>query len=115
MGYFVPSFVQKRILRYALSRLELFETRDLDLDNLDIVWGKRSTIELRDVGVSTSKISALIQLPPSLTLTKARILLLRITVPADLYNSGILIEVKGVQAHLDTETGDVKSRRYKAR
>ena len=51
MGYFLPSFVQKRILRYALSRLDVLDTDALDLDKLDIVWGKRSTVELRDVGL----------------------------------------------------------------
>ena len=51
MGYFLPSFFQKRILRYALSRLELLETDTLDLEKLDIAWGKRSTVELRDVGL----------------------------------------------------------------
>ena len=51
MGYFLPKFFQKRILRYALSRLELLDTDALDLDKLDIAWGKRSTIELRDVGI----------------------------------------------------------------
>ncbi len=53
MTFFLPSFLQKRILRYALSRLELLDTDALDLENLDIVWGKKSTIELRDVGVHT--------------------------------------------------------------
>lgn len=52
MAYFLPSFFQKRILRYALSRLELLDTNDLALDNLDIAWGKRSTVELRDVGLN---------------------------------------------------------------
>lgn len=51
MTYFLPSFVQKRILRYALSRLELLDTEDLGLDKLDIAWGRKSTVELRDVGV----------------------------------------------------------------
>ena len=51
MGYFLPSFFQKRILRYALSRLELLDTDALDLEKLDIAWGKRSTVELRDVGL----------------------------------------------------------------
>ena len=51
MGYFLPSFFQKRILRYALSRIELLDTDALDLDNLDITWGKRSIVELRDVGL----------------------------------------------------------------
>lgn len=51
MTYFLPSSLQKRILRYALSRLELLDTDGLDLEKLDIVWGKRSTVELREVGV----------------------------------------------------------------
>ena len=51
MSYFLPSFFQKRILRYALSRLELVDTDDLDLEKLDVTWGKRSTVELRDVGI----------------------------------------------------------------
>lgn len=53
MTFFLPSYFQKRILRYALSRLELLDTDALDLEKLDIVWGKRSTVELRDVGVHT--------------------------------------------------------------
>lgn len=52
MTYFLPSFFQKRILRYALSRLELLETDDLGLDRLEIAWGRRSSVELRDVGVN---------------------------------------------------------------
>ena len=49
--YFLPSFFQKRLLRYALSRLELIDTDALDLDSLGIRWGQRSTVELRDVGL----------------------------------------------------------------
>jgi hypothetical protein len=51
MGYFLPSFVQKRLLKYALSRVGLVDTEALDLDNLGIRWGQRSTVELRDVGL----------------------------------------------------------------
>ena len=51
MAYFLPSSIQKRLLRYALSRLELLDTDKLDLENLDIAWGRRSTVELRDVGL----------------------------------------------------------------
>ena len=53
MVYLIPSFFQKRILRYALSKFEVLDTDALDLDRLDIAWGKRSTVELRDVGVNT--------------------------------------------------------------
>ncbi len=51
MAYFLPSFLQKRILRYALSRLDLLDTEALDLEKLDITWGKKCTIELRDVAI----------------------------------------------------------------
>jgi autophagy-related protein 2 len=51
MASFLPSFFQKRLLRYALSRLELVDTEALDLDSLGIRWGQRSTVELWDVGL----------------------------------------------------------------
>ncbi len=46
------------------------------------------------------KLETLLQLPPSLELTKARILLLRISVPVDVYNSPISVEVEGVESQL---------------
>ena len=51
MAYFIPSYIQKRILRYALSHIDWLDTDALDLDRLDIVVGRRSTVELRDVGL----------------------------------------------------------------
>ncbi|MCJ1398362.1 autophagy- protein 2 [Xylographa trunciseda] len=100
MGYFLPSFVQKRILRYALSQLDLLDTDALDLDKLDIIWGKRSTVELRDVGLRLKRLSSLLQLPSYLNITKAKVLLLRVTIPADIYGSGILVEVEGVEGQV---------------
>lgn len=50
-SYLLPSFFQKRLLKYALSRLGLFDTDALDPDNLGITLGQRSTVELRDVGL----------------------------------------------------------------
>lgn len=128
MTFFLPSFFQKRILRYALSRLELLDTDALDLEKLDIVWGKRSTVELRDVGVHTKvsipcklfiprlviqwlskcekKLADLLQLPGNLVIVSAQILLLRLTIPADLYKSGILVEVQGVQVRVNANLED---------
>ena len=51
MAFFLPSYIQKRLLRYALSRIQLFDTDALDLDKLDIGLGRRSTVELRDVAL----------------------------------------------------------------
>lgn len=102
MAYFLPSFFQKRILRYALSRLELLETDDLGLDKLEIAWGRRSTVELRDIGVNIKKLSTLLKLPACLVLSRARVSLLRLTVPADLYQSGIVVELEGIEVKLET-------------
>lgn len=41
----------KRLLRYALSRLELLDADALNLDNLDLALGKNTVFEFRDVGV----------------------------------------------------------------
>lgn len=51
MAYFIPASYQKRLLHYALSHFGIIDTDALDLQQLDISWGKRSTIELRDVGL----------------------------------------------------------------
>jgi len=50
-SYFQLSSMPKRLLQYALSSLEVFETDALDLENLDIAWGKNSTFEFKDVGL----------------------------------------------------------------
>ena len=42
----------KRLLRYALSRLELLDADALDMDNLDLAFSGRNTVfEFRDVGI----------------------------------------------------------------
>ena len=41
----------KRLIQYALSRLEILETEALDLENLDIAWGKNSIFEFKNVGL----------------------------------------------------------------
>lgn len=50
-NYFQASSMPKRLLQYALARLEILDTDALDLENLDIVWGKNSVFEFRDVGL----------------------------------------------------------------
>jgi len=41
----------KRLLQYVLARIEILDTDALDLQNLDIAWGKNSTFEFRDVAI----------------------------------------------------------------
>ncbi|KAA8564905.1 hypothetical protein EYC84_010675 [Monilinia fructicola] len=90
----------KRLLQYALSRLEILDTDALDLENLDIAWGKNSTFEFKDVGLRLKKLETLLQLPSTIALSKAKVLLLRLTIPVDIYSSPILVEVEGVDCQL---------------
>jgi autophagy-related protein 2 len=48
----------------------------------------------------TQKLADLLKLPPNVDLTRASIILLRITVPVDIYSTPIIVEVEGVEAHL---------------
>jgi autophagy-related protein 2 len=56
-GLFQASSMPKRLLQYALSRLEILDTDALDLENLDIAWGKNSIFEFKDVGLRLRVIS----------------------------------------------------------
>ncbi|TVY21221.1 Autophagy-related protein 2, partial [Lachnellula arida] len=107
--YFKSSSMPKRLLQYVLSKLEILDTDDLDLEKLDIAWGKNSTVEFRDVGLRLRKLETLLQLPPSFELVKARVLLLRLTIPVDVYNSPIIVEVDGVEGQLRVKSKPEKS------
>lgn len=97
------SWWQKKLLRYALSQTGLLDDKAIDFNNLDITFGHRNVIELRDVGLNIQRISKLAQLPPSLRVETARVLLLKLTVPADIYQSSIEAEVEGVELSLRLE------------
>ena len=100
MSYFIPSYIQKRLLRYALLRTGLLESDALDLESFDITLGKQNRIELRNVGLHVQKLTSLLHLPDELKLLTARILVLRIVVPADLYNGSIEIDVDDIEGNL---------------
>ncbi|RKF71132.1 Autophagy-related protein 2 [Golovinomyces cichoracearum] len=99
-SYFRTSSMPKRLLQYAISRLDVIDTDALDLENLDIVWGKNSVFEFKNVGLRLRKIEALLQLPSFLEFSKANILLLRLIIPVDIYNSPIKVEVVGLESQL---------------
>ncbi|KAM0719865.1 hypothetical protein Q7P37_004000 [Cladosporium fusiforme] len=96
MANWIPSSIQKRLLRYALNRSGLLDVTGIDLDNLDISWGRRTTLEFKNVNLNVEYLAGLAHLPPNLRLESARILLLRLTIPADLINSSISVESDGV-------------------
>lgn len=104
----------KRLLRYALSRLELLDSDALDMDNLDLALGRNTVFEFRDVGVQLDKLEKLLKLPRTFALQKAKVLLLRVTIPMDFYTSPISIEVDGVDVKLKVLVSDVKSKSTKS-
>lgn len=97
---------QKKLLRYALSRTGFLDDNAIDLDNLDVAFGKQNVFQFKDVGLNIKRISKLAQLPPSLRVETARVLSLRLTVPADIYQSSIVAEVDGVELGLRLEEQD---------
>ncbi|EXJ91097.1 hypothetical protein A1O1_04204 [Capronia coronata CBS 617.96] len=114
MSYFLPSYFQKRLLRYALTRLDFLESDELDLDNLALTWGQRTVVELRNVGIKVKRLIDILQLPPTFALTHASIRLLRLTLPADLHISGIEVEVEGVEILVGVRTdGQTETSRSK--
>lgn len=48
---FRASSMPKRLLRYALSRLDLLDAETLDMENLDLALGRTNTLEFRDAGI----------------------------------------------------------------
>ncbi|KAI9722197.1 MAG: autophagy- protein 2 [Chrysothrix sp. TS-e1954] len=115
MAYFIPNSIQKRLLRYALSRLELIDTDALDLESLDIEWGRKSFVELRDVGLRKDRISTILQLPPQLRIEAARIASLKVTVPADVYASSIIADIDGIEAFVELDDRAPPSRKLRSK
>ncbi|KAK3307926.1 uncharacterized protein B0T15DRAFT_90514 [Chaetomium strumarium] len=97
---FRASLMPKQLLRFALSRLDVLDKQTLDLEKLDFALGRNTVLEFRDVGLVLQKLEKLLGLPPAFSLQKAKVLVLRVTVPMDFYTSPITVEVDGVDIRL---------------
>ncbi|ETN46786.1 uncharacterized protein HMPREF1541_00975 [Cyphellophora europaea CBS 101466] len=94
----IPYSWQKRLLLFALNRLDFIDTHGLDLDNLGgLTWGRRSVVELKNVLIKIETLAERANLPPSIAVENASIAVLRLTVPADLSTDPINVEVEGVR------------------
>ncbi|KAK4121299.1 hypothetical protein N657DRAFT_682948 [Parathielavia appendiculata] len=112
----------KQLLRFALSRLDILDEQTLDLENLDFALGRNTVLEFRDVGIV---LQVRIMQPPELhapasqkycrnvhrLMRKARVLVLRVTVPMDFYTSPITAEVDGVDIRLKVESKQEKDQK----
>ncbi|KAK4201446.1 putative autophagy-related protein 2 [Triangularia verruculosa] len=97
---FRQSLMPKQLLRFALARLDLLDEKALDLENLDFALGRNTILEFRDVGLVLQKLEKLLGLPPTFSIQKAKIFVLRVTIPMDFYTSPIIAEVDGVDVQL---------------
>jgi len=101
---FRSSTLSKRLLIYALRRLELLDEETLDMENLQFALGRTTTAEFKDVGVRLKKLEQLLQLPSEFQIQKAKVLKLNVTIPVDFYTSPIIIEIDGVDVRLKVST-----------
>ncbi|KAG9243896.1 hypothetical protein BJ878DRAFT_422546 [Calycina marina] len=99
-SFLANSSMPKRLLHYALSRLEIIDTDALDLENLEISWGTQNKFEFTDIGLRLKKLESLLQLPSTFELVQARILLLRVTVPVNITSGQLQVEVEGVECEV---------------
>ncbi|KAK0619224.1 hypothetical protein B0T14DRAFT_537101 [Immersiella caudata] len=97
---FRSSLMPKQLLRFALSRLDMLDAQALDLENLDFALGRNTVLEFRDVGLILQKLERLLELPPNFSIQKAKVLVLRVTIPMDFYTSPITAEIDGVDVRL---------------
>ncbi|KAF1946780.1 hypothetical protein EJ02DRAFT_196310 [Clathrospora elynae] len=115
MAFFsgLSSSIGRKLLLYGLRHIDILDKDPADFVSVDV--GKRTTLEVRDVGLHIKKLVALLhlKLPPEIHLSKARASLLRVTFILDFGVPQISIEVDGiqVQARLVENAGEAAQTR----
>ncbi|KAH7138676.1 hypothetical protein B0J11DRAFT_563608 [Dendryphion nanum] len=101
MAFFsaVSSSIGKKLLLFGLRQIDILDKDPADFVSVDV--GKKTTLEVRDVGLHIKKLVALLhlKLPPEVHLSKARASLLRVTFILDFGVPQILIDIDGIQVH----------------
>ncbi|XPT02761.1 autophagy- protein 2 [Ascochyta lentis] len=99
MAFFsaVSSSIGKKLLLYGLRHIDILDKDPAEFVSVDV--GKRTTLEVRDVGLHVKKLVALLhlKLPPEILLSTAKASLLRVTFVLDFGVPQISIEVDGIQ------------------
>jgi len=47
-SFLLLTSIQKRLLRYVLSKIDILDADALNVKNLDIAWGTKNVFEFRD-------------------------------------------------------------------
>ncbi|KAH6642943.1 hypothetical protein C7974DRAFT_409450 [Boeremia exigua] len=119
MAFFsaVSSSIGKKLLLYGLRQIDILDKDPAEFVSVDV--GKRTTLEVRDVGLHVKKLVALLhlKLPPEIHLSSAKASVLRVTFVLDFGVPQISIEVDGiqVQASLVDVAEDVATERESSR
>ncbi|KAF2627586.1 hypothetical protein BU25DRAFT_50531 [Macroventuria anomochaeta] len=99
MAFFsaVSSSIGKKLLLYGLRHIDILDKDPAEFVSVDV--GKRTTLEVRDVGLHVKKLVALLhlKLPAEVHLSSAKASLLRVTFVLDFGVPQISIEVDGIQ------------------
>ncbi|KAF2868717.1 hypothetical protein BDV95DRAFT_121462 [Massariosphaeria phaeospora] len=95
----VSSSIGKRLLLFGLRHIDILDKDPAEFVSVDV--GKKTTLEVRDVGLHIKKLVALLhlKLPPEIHLSKAKASVLRVTFVLDFGVPQIIIEVDGIQVH----------------
>ncbi|KAJ4292479.1 autophagy- protein 2 [Kalmusia sp. IMI 367209] len=93
----LSSAIGKRLLLSGLRHIDILDKDPTEFVSVDV--GKRTTLEVRDVGLHVKKLVALLhlKLPPEILLSTARASLFRITFVFELGVPHIIIEIDGIQ------------------
>ncbi|KAJ4345135.1 autophagy- protein 2 [Ascochyta clinopodiicola] len=99
MAFFsaVSSSIGKKLLLYGLRHIDILDKDPAEFVSVDV--GKRTTLEVRDVGLHVKKLITLLhlKLPPEIVLSTAKASLLRVTFVLEFGVPQISIEVDGIQ------------------
>ncbi|KZM27361.1 autophagy [Ascochyta rabiei] len=99
MAFFsaVSSSIGKKLLLYGLRHIDILDKDPAEFVSVDV--GKRTTLEVKDVGLHVKKLIALLhlKLPPEIVLSAAKASLLRVTFVLEFGVPQISIEVDGIQ------------------
>ncbi|KAF2205332.1 hypothetical protein GQ43DRAFT_453199 [Delitschia confertaspora ATCC 74209] len=107
MAFFaaISSSIGKKLLLFGLRHIDILDKDPSDFVSVDV--GKRTTLEVRDVGLHIKKLVALLhlKLPPELRLSKAHADLFRATVVFEFGVPQIIIELEGLQIRAAVSDG----------
>ncbi|KAI4648346.1 hypothetical protein J4E93_004758 [Alternaria ventricosa] len=99
MAFFsaLSSSIGRKLLLYGLRHIDILDKDPADFVSVDV--GRRTTLEVRDVGLHVKKLLALLHLtlPPEIQLLKAQASLLRVTFVLEFGVPQISIEVHGIR------------------